>query len=98
MQNEVITLLSASGEANEIGDLTPGPDRRTVFAGIRSVGASYKLQALAVGLKPKYRFVLADYLDYQGEERAEYQGKEYRIIDTYRGQGNALELTVEEST
>lgn len=96
--NEILTLIAEAVSVNACGDQITERTEREVFVCRKSVGASYKLQALAVGLKPKYRFVLADYLDYHGEERAQYQGKEYRIIDTYRGQGNALELTVEEST
>lgn len=97
MQNEVIVLLGPPTGVNAIGDRTGEPSRREVFAEIKSVGASYKLKALAAGLNPKYRFVLADYLDYDGETQVEYDGQVYKIIDTYRAQGNALELTVEGS-
>lgn len=95
MQNDVIVLLGPPTGVNAIGDKTGEPSRREVFAEIKSVGASYKFKAMAVGLNPKYRFVLADYLDYNGEEQVEYGGTIYRVIDTYRAQGNALELTVE---
>ena len=94
--NERLTLIAETVSVNACGDSITERTARGVFAIRKSVGASYKLQALAVGLRPKYRFVLADDLDYQGEERLEYQGVEYRIIDTYRGQDNTLELTVEE--
>ena len=49
-----------------------------------------------MGLRPKYRFILADYLEYQGETLVEYEGEQYRVIDTYRGEDNTLELTVED--
>lgn len=95
MQNEIITLIGPPAGVNAIGDRTGEPVRREVFAEIKSVGASYKFKAMAAGLNPKYRFVLADYLDYNDETQVEYDGRVYRIIDTYRAQGNALELTVE---
>ena len=95
MQNEIITLIGQPSGVNSIGDRAGEPVRREVFAEIKSVGASYKFKAMAVGLDPKYRFVLADYLDYHGETQVEYAGQTYRVIDTYRSQGNTLELTVE---
>lgn len=96
--NDVITLIGQSGAANAVGDKAPsgGEERRTVFAQVKSVGASYKIKALAAGLRPKWRFLLADYLEYRGEERVEYEGKPYRVIDTYRGEDHTLELTVED--
>ena len=96
--NDVIILIGQPGTANAVGDKTTagGEKRRTVFAQVKSVGASYKLKALEAGLHPKWRFLLADYLEYQGEEKAEYDGKPYRVIDTYRGADNTLELTVED--
>ena len=95
--NEVLVLISQGGfSATPTGDLAQGSSRRTVFAARKSVGATYKLQALAVGLRPKYRFVLPDYLEYQGGTMVEYEGDPYRVIDTYRGEDNTLELTVED--
>lgn len=95
--NEVLTLIGDEGYVTSpTGDLIPDRPRRDVFCSRKSVGASYKLQALAVGLRPKYRFVLSDYLEYQGETLVEYDGDQYRVIDTYRGTDNTLELTVED--
>lgn len=96
--NDVVTLIGRAGTANAVGDKAPAGEekRRTVFAEVKSVGASYKLRAMSVGLCPKWRFLLPDYLEYQGEETVEYQGSPYRVIDTYRGEDNSLELTVED--
>lgn len=94
--NEVITLVKAATTVNGIGDAINAETRTEVFAQIRSVGASYKLQALAVGLRPKYRFVLQDRYDYDGQEIVEYNGGRYRVIDTYQGEDNSIELTVTE--
>lgn len=94
--NEIITLVGASATVNDIGDEVNAETRTEVFAQIKSVGASYKLQALAVGLRPKYRFVLQDRYDYAGQEIVEYDGGTYRVIDTYRGEDNSIELTVAE--
>lgn len=95
--NETLVLIGEEGSVTgPTGDLVLDRSRREVFAARKSVGASYKLQALAAGLRPKYRFVLPDYLEYHGETLVEYAGDQYRVIDTYRGADNTLELTVEE--
>ena len=95
--NEVITLIGAKSDTNAAGDEIQTETRTDVFAKIKSVGASYKLQALAVGLRPKYRLVLQDVYDYDGQERVEYNGQLYRVIDTYRGEDQSIELTVSEA-
>lgn len=94
--NEVITLVGATTTVNDIGDEVEVETRTEVFARVKSVGASYKLQALAVGIRPKYRFVLQDRFDYDGQEQVEYEGQLYRVVDTFRGEDQSIELTVAE--
>lgn len=74
--NDVVTLIGRAGTANAVGDKAPAGEekRRTVFAEVKSVGASYKLRAMSVGLCPKWRFLLPDYLEYQGEETGGISG------------------------
>lgn len=93
--NEVIILIAETFAVDDVGNSVATPTEREVFAKVKSVGGKYKLEAMASGLYPQYRFVLADVLDYQDETRAKYKGKEYRIIDTYQGEDNTIELTVE---
>lgn len=94
--NEVITLVGATTTVNDIGDEVEVETRTEVFARVKSVGASYKLQALAVGIRPKYRFVLQDRFDYDGQKQVEYEGQLYRVVDTFRGEDQSIELTVAE--
>ena len=88
--------MKATAAVNDFGDAIYAATMTEVFAQIKSVGASYKLQALAVGLRPKYRFVLQDRYDYDGQEIVKYNGGRYRVIDTYQGEDNSIELTVTE--
>lgn len=86
--NEVLTLLSSEG-------------KREVFCEVRSIGMREFYQANATDFHPEIKFVLADYLDYQGETLAKYDGDQapagvYRILRTYRT-GLALELTAEKA-
>ena len=84
--NEVITLIKR----------TPGTDNiamRVVFAGLRSIGMTEFYQANAQDIHPEAKFVLADYLDYDGETLLDHEGTRYRVLRTYRT-GQELELTV----
>lgn len=97
MYDNVIKLVKESSKTNEYGDMVAEKTERTVFAELRSIGQSEFYQAQAVGLKPEIKFVLADYLDYQGEDILKYQAyneakeNEYTIIRTYRA-NNQLEM------
>lgn len=71
-----------------------GRDTRLVFCSVRSIGMKEFYQSSGTDFHPEIKFVLADYLDYNGETLAEYSGQVYRIIRTYRT-GQELELTAE---
>ena len=66
---------------------------RDVFAKLGSIGQKEFYQAHAVGLQPEIKFILADYLDYDGEELVQHNGQRYRVLRTYR-KGQELEITV----
>lgn len=68
--------------------------RREVFCGFRSIGMREFYAANGTDFHPELKLVLADYLDYNGETLADYNGQRYRILRTYR-QGQELELTLE---
>ena len=55
-------------------------------------GAKEFYQAAATGLKPEIKFVLTDYLDYEGEKLVRYEDGVYHVLRTYRN-GQELELT-----
>lgn len=78
--DELIILVGESG-------------RREVFAELRSIGQSEFYQAQATGYKPELKFVLADYLDYDGETLVEYTSTLYRVLRTFRA-GQSLEIVV----
>ena len=91
--NEVLTLITATQRVDEYGDLVTAESTREVFAKLGSIGQKEFYQAHAVGLQPELKFVLADYLDYNGETLVEHNGQRYRVLRTYRA-GHELELTV----
>ena len=78
---------------NEVITLIEGDSRREVFCGLRSVGHAEFYEAHAVSYHPELKFVLADYLDYEGETLVKYGADLYRVIRPYRT-GQELEITV----
>lgn len=68
--------------------------KRDVFCGVRSVGMKEFYASYSTDYHPEIKFVLADYLDYDNEKLADYNGQRYRILRTYRT-GQELELTAE---
>ena len=78
--DEQITLVSDSGQQD-------------LVATLRSIGQSEFYQAHAAGYKPELKFVLADYLDYNGEDLVKHDGTLYRVLRTFRN-GLELELVV----
>lgn len=97
MFDSVIKLVSEIKVVDEYGDLISEEREREVFAELRSVGQSEFYQAQALGLKPEIKFLLPDYLEYQGEQKLRFQDfgeseeKEYTVLRTFRN-GNVLEL------
>ena len=77
----------------ELITLIEGDSRRDVLCKLRSVGHTEFYEAYASGYTPELKFVIADYLDYEGETLVKYEDKYYRVIRTYRI-GTELELTV----
>ena len=78
--DELITLVSDSGQQD-------------LVATLRSIGQSEFYQAHAAGYRPELKFVLADYLDYNGEDLVKHDGTLYRVLRTFRN-GLELELIV----
>lgn len=86
---EILTLIKRTWVGAERRE-----SRRDVFCSLRSIGQQEFYQASATTFRPEIKFVLADYLDYEDETLALYNGTLYRVLRTYRD-GQTLELTVE---
>lgn len=91
--NDVITLIQQTRGVDVYGDPTIEESTRDVFARLGSIGQQEFYQAHAAGLKPEIKFVLADHLDYEGENLVLYEGQRYRVLRTFR-KGQELEITV----
>ena len=91
--NDVITLIRQIQSVDDYGDPVITETTRDVFAMLGSIGQKEFYQAHAVGLQPEIKFVLADYLDYEGEKLVKHHDQRYRVLRTYR-KGQELEITV----
>ena len=91
--NDVLILIATINGVDEYGDPAITETKREVFCRLASIGQKEFYQAHAVGLQPELKFVLADYLDYDGELLVEHNGQRYRVLRTYRA-GQELELVV----
>ena len=94
MYNELITLLTITLSTNDIGDMVETVTEKEVFADIRSIGMKETYESMAVGLKPEYTFVLADYYDYDDQQDIEYNNNKYKVLRTYKKNTNELEIVV----
>ena len=90
---DVITLIEQTRGVDDYGDPVITESARDVFARLGSIGQKEFYQAHAVGLQPEIKFVLSDYLDYDGESLVQYEGQRYRVLRTFRN-GQELEITV----
>lgn len=95
--NEIATLIQQTRGVDEYGDPVTNDVGREVFCREASIGQKEFYQAQAVGLQPEIKLVLADYLDYEGEQLVSYTPKGQtetqllRVLRTYRT-GQELEL------
>ena len=84
--NEVLTLIKRTAGTDKI-------TKRNVFCSVRSIGQTEFYQAHAADIYAEAKFVLADYLEYDGETLADHDGTRYRVLRTYRT-GQELEIVV----
>lgn len=96
--DEILVLIQQTRGTDEYGDPVITETSRVLLCREASIGQSEFYQAHASGLKAELKLVIADYLDYNGEQLLRYtpmgQKEEhlYRILRTYRN-GQELELT-----
>lgn len=92
--NEVLTLIKRAPGLDANGDPVAIETRRDVFARMDSIGMREFYAADSTDFHPEAKFVLADYLDYDGETLVIHDDHPFRVLRTYRN-GQELELTVE---
>ncbi len=64
-----------------------------VYAEVKSIGQNEFYQAQTADKKPQIKFVITDYMDYQGQKYLVHEGTRYSVLKTYRTRSNELEIT-----
>ena len=102
MYDEIICLIKRTPVTDVSGRPVLGDDgrqkisetSREVFCRQLNIGTKEFYQASAVDRHPEAKVALPDYLEYEDETLADYNGQRYSILRTYRV-GYELELTLE---
>ena len=97
MKAGIATLIRVSPEAEGVGT-ERAEIRRDVYCTVRSIGMQEAYQAMATGLNPEMKIILAHDFEYQDEPLLEYAGKRYTILRTYITEADGIELTVQRVT
>ena len=80
----VITLVSFTKIKNNFDEIERDQLKTGVFADIQELSQFEYTQAQAEGLKPEIKFTIAEYLEYNGENIIEHNGKYYKVLRTKR--------------
>jgi SPP1 family predicted phage head-tail adaptor len=89
--NSVIFLIQVISGENDMGDTIETNSSRQVFAEKKSIRQSEFYQAASVGLKPELTFTIW-WKEYKGEQKLEFEGKEYIITRTFEKDNKEIEL------
>lgn len=95
-KSDVIKLVKETPVRNEYKVLTTEKTEREVFCQVHTISQKEFFKAGEQGLKPQYRFTIANNADYEGEKLIIYNGKEYAVYRSFVKNTEAIELYVEE--
>jgi len=91
--DDVLFLLNETPTTDSIGNTTYTYTETQVFCNVKSISQTEHYQAASNGLKPECKFVLADYLDYNGQKKVKYNNLVYIVERNFRT-GDELEIVV----
>lgn len=95
--DDVVTLITETNPTYDSeGNPTYTRTRQERFVREESVTRSEFYTAAHADLQPELVLILSHYIDYDGQRLAEYHGKEYSIIRTYRRNTDELEMILTE--
>lgn len=96
MRDEVIYFLDMvpGEELDEFENKKEVPQKsEEVYAELLSISQTEFYQAQTSDKKPEIKFMITDYLDYQGQKYLIHDDIRYKILRTYRKKNNELEIT-----
>ena len=92
--NDILELISFNNSVNERGNVIKTKEYKTIFAKKKSISQSEFYEAEKLGLKPSFRFEIYN-IEYNNELFARYEGREYKVLKTYKNSMDKIELTLE---
>ena len=93
-RSHVLSLITATYTADEIGQRVAVESTQTVFCNVQSVSRAEFYAGGEAGLRPSFVATVFRY-DYEGEQVAELDGTRYTIYRTYVRQDELIELYLE---
>lgn len=90
--NATATLIKVSTTRDKYGATHEEAEKRDVFCNRYTVSANDSIQAQSQGLQARASIQLRA-IDYEGESRVEFDGKEYEVSSTV-GSGELIRITL----
>jgi len=96
MYDEICKLIPTTRTVTTAGDpVDVDGTAKIVFCRVKTYNAKEKYMAETVGIWPELVIVLADKLDYGGEDIVEYDSKRYEVVSvTYADTSDDIGLVV----
>ena len=96
--DDIATLVAkTTATLDEYGNQIFDEETADVFVQVLSVTRMEFYSAAQAGLRPDIVLRISNPADYNGEKEADFHGKRYEIVRTYRAPyGDAIDLTLEE--
>lgn len=88
---DIAYLIAITKTKNGVGDMIPTKTERMVYVDEKSIRQSEFYQSQQTGLRPEVMLEMRR-IDYEAENYVKYDGKELRILRTYRKGKDFIEL------
>lgn len=93
--NDVLILCKENIEKDGLGIESVVLDEKEVYCTVSDITQREFSAAGTQGLKPRYKFNIANFADYDGEEIVKYKDELYSVYRTYRADNESIDIYVE---
>lgn len=93
MYSEIAYLITDEDSVDDNYDVVRTPTKRKVFVEEKSIKRNEFYQAHATGLRPEIALEMQE-LEYNKEDRVEFEGVIYNVLKTYKVGNDRIELTL----
>lgn len=93
--NDVLILCKENINKDGLGVESVVLDEKEVYCTVSDITQKEFSAAGTQGLKPRYKFNIANFADYDGEEIVKYRGELYSVYRTFRANNESIDIYVE---